>query len=180
MQPATPGLTQPLVFGCCGQLDPERPRRCPSPPSASMLAATGRSQLGAPGCSAAFRNHLRRAAGVPAPPVVDEPGVVRVLPLARASPGCLFEQRDRLIGVAGSVGIALREQDRAEPVRDVETRIQRRRDVEQRIQEIVVLVLVLGQLGAAVELDGANPVDIGPQVVEPERQTPHERRRANP
>ncbi len=48
----------------------------------------------------------------------------------------LLEERDRLIGSPGPVRICFGQEDRPEPVRDVEARIERRRDVEQRIQQI--------------------------------------------
>ena len=55
------------------------------------------------------------------------------------SPQTLLEQRDRADRAPGAVRIGLGEEDRAEPVGDVELRIERRRDVEQRIEQVVRL-----------------------------------------
>ena len=71
-------------------------------------------------------------------PVMDEPDVVEVLPLVRLSRDALLEQRDRLIGTAGPAGRRFAQEDRAEPVRDGEVRIERGRQIEQRMQQLVL------------------------------------------
>jgi hypothetical protein len=85
------------------------------------------------------------------------------------------QQRDRLVGAAGTARISLAQENRSEPVGDVEVRIERRRDVEQRIQQVVLASSGHRSLqpGPAVVLNRADPVDVGCQAVEPERQPLH-------
>ena len=52
----------------------------------------------------------------------------------RVRPEPLLEERNRLVGAPGPARIAFREKDRAEPVRDDEPGVERRGDVEQRVQ----------------------------------------------
>src|SRR5205085_9468069 len=98
---------------------------------------------------------VRGGRGVVQPPVVDETDVFSELPLAWLCAQPLLQQGDGQVGTAGAARIVLREKNRAEAVGDVETRIQRRGQVEQRIQEIVLL-LAVRQPHPAVVLDRAN------------------------
>ena len=84
-------------------------------------------------------------------------------------------------GRSGAARIGLGEKHRAKPIRDVEPRIERRRDVEQRIQHgkgvggkrrrrlrhdrLIRARQVEPLLGAAVVLDRPDPVDVGEQRV---------------
>ena len=47
-----------------------------------------------------------------------------------------FEQRDRLIGPPRPARVRLGEKNRAEPVAHGKERIERRREIEQRIQQV--------------------------------------------
>ena len=73
--------------------------------------------------------------------VVDEADVVRILPAIRAARAIPFSSsRIARSDRPGSARLLLREEERAEPVGDVEVRIERRRQIEQRIQQLVRLV----------------------------------------
>ena len=83
----------------------------------------------------------------------------------------LLQQRDRQVGPAGPARIRLAEEDRAEPVGDAEVRIQRRRQIEQRIQQRVGAdVLGRRQALLAEMLQRADPVDVGGERVVVERR----------
>ena len=47
------------------------------------------------------------------------------------------EQRDGEIGTSGTAGVRLAEKDRAKAIGDAEVRIQRRRQIEQRVEQRV-------------------------------------------
>ncbi len=49
----------------------------------------------------------------------------------------LAQQRNRQVGPPGSVRRALGQEDRAEPVGDVEAWVERRRQIEERIELVV-------------------------------------------
>ena len=115
---------------------------------------------------------------VPEPPVVNEPDVVHVLPAAGAIDAAL-QQRDRLIGTPRSAGIGLGEEDRAEPVREIEARVERRDQIEQRVKEVVVRRRRGLQALAAVVHDRPHPVEVGEHGVVAERQALHGLARAN-
>jgi hypothetical protein len=98
---------------------------------------------------------------------MDERDVVVVLPLRRLRRDALPQERNRLVRTPRAPRVGFAQEDRAEPVRDREVRIERRRDVEQRVQQLVPPRLV-GETIAAVVLQRADPVDIGGQRVERE------------
>src|SRR5262245_51438671 len=90
-------------------------------------------------------------------PGVDEADVVQVLPPMRRESEALLQQCNGLIGAAGARGRRLREEDRAKPVGDIESRIEGRDEIEQWMQQVVVLVRILRQRLAAEVDDGADP-----------------------
>ena len=125
------------------------------------------------------------------PPVVNEPDVLHVIPSVRLLAKPLFEERNRQIGTARPARIRLGEKNCAKPVRDVESRVERGRQIEQRIQQIVSAAAVLNirrrwaddgtvgtehALGATVILNRANPVQVRCQRpvrdAEPTRRRP--------
>ncbi|MGC4084599.1 MAG: hypothetical protein QM736_21400 [Vicinamibacterales bacterium] len=61
--------------------------------------------------------------------------VLNDFPLIGSSGQSLFEQRHREVRPSGSARVRLREKNRAEPVSDIEIGIQRRRRIQERIQE---------------------------------------------
>ena len=71
-----------------------------------------------------------------------------------------------LVGTRRAVGRVHRQEDRAEPVRDVEVRIERGRQVEQRLEQLEPPVDARRLAVAAVVLDRANPVHVGGQRIE--------------
>jgi hypothetical protein len=107
------------------------------------------------------------------PPVVHEPDVLHVLPFIGSSGQSLFKEPDGQIGTSWAGRVRLREKNCAKPVRNVEGGIQRRRQVEQGVEERVVgrssahrlaggrRRLLQAKLDAAVVLDRANPVEVG-------------------
>ena len=109
---------------------------------------------------------------------MDKTDVLHVLPLIGPFAQSLFKERNRQVGPTRSAGVRLGQENGAEPVGDIESRIQRRRQIEKRIQEIVSVAgrcdirlccsarLLFARdrpLGAAVVLDRANPVHVGRQ-----------------
>ena len=128
-------LPQPLSSDCRNLLQQDR-ADARSPPWTSIDAATGSSQFGAPGCAAAALNQ-RRPLVCPAAASNDEGDVVVILPLRRLRLDALLQQRDRLIGAPRSARIRFAQKDRAESVGNREVRIERRRQVEQRIELLV-------------------------------------------
>ena len=108
---------------------------------------------------------------------MNKADVLHVVPSVGLLAQSLFEQRDCQIRTAGPARIGLGEKNRAEPVRDVEPRIERRRQVQKRVQEIVSAAkgwnirarigpggVRLGfdhTLRAAVILDRADPIEVG-------------------
>ena len=81
----------------------------------------------------------------------------------------LLEERDRLVRTAWPAGRRFAQEDRAEPVGDREERIQRRRQIEQRLKQLVLPAPIASEPIAAVVLNGPNPVDVRGQRVELER-----------
>ena len=75
-------------------------------------------------------------------PVVDEADVVEVLPLLRLRGDALSQQRDRQIRTARAARVAFAQEDRAEAIGDREVRIERGRQIEQRIQQLVLAAAV--------------------------------------
>jgi hypothetical protein len=65
-----------------------------------------------------------------AKPVVDKADVLQILPSVRPLAQPFFQQRDRQIGPIRSPRIRLGQEDRPEAVRDVESRVERRGDVQ--------------------------------------------------
>ena len=125
---------QPLVLRRGRQLLPEARAGSRSPPSASMLAATGRSQFGAPGIHA-FRNHCAAAARITSPPVLTKPASWAYCHFSGAArrPFSVTRSPDR--GSPLHLGWPSESRIATEPVRDVEARIERRGDIEERVQE---------------------------------------------
>ncbi len=107
-----------------------------SPPLPSVVAASDCIHHGAPGDLGAALERLGGAAVVVDVPVIHEPDVLVVLPLVGHRPQALLEELDGVVGPSGPMRIGLGQEDGAEPIRDVEPRIERGRDVEQRVQEI--------------------------------------------
>jgi hypothetical protein len=94
---------------------------------------------------------------------------VVVLPLLRHRDDRFAQERHGLVGTSGPAGIALAQEDRPEPVRDVEVRIQRRGEVQQRVEQLVLRPgNRAGQPIAAIMLERADPVDVGGQRIEAE------------
>ncbi len=139
-----------------------------SPPCVRVTAASDFSHHGAPGTAAPLREGVGGLGVVPRPPVVHEPDVLVVLPAIRVVLHALLEQRDGLIGAAGTAGRLLGQEDRAEPVRDVEARIERGGQVEKRVQVLEPLGSVVPQPRRAEVLERAHPVQVGRQRVEAE------------
>ena len=129
------------------------------PPTASVVAASPVSQLGAPGRVAAFLNHSAALDVVVLPPVMHEADVLVVLPVPIALDAAL-EQRDRLIRPARPARRRLRQEQRAESIRHLELRIERGHEIEER-KELVVGAARLDAAPAAVINHRANPVDVG-------------------
>ena len=65
----------------------------------------------------------------------------------------LLEQRDRLIRASRPVRRRHRQEDRAEPIRDVEMRVERRREIEQRLEQLEAAGRARGSAVAAEVLD---------------------------
>ena len=130
------GVAQPGLFGL-RQLLPQRARRV----AVSAFRQRHRGERPQPGRRARqLRGRLkrrRRGLVVAQVPVVDEPEVHHVLPLGRLRGDSFLQQRDGEIGPAGPARIRLAEVDGAEPVGDAEVRIQRGRQIEQRVQQRV-------------------------------------------
>jgi hypothetical protein len=91
-----------------------------------------------------------------------------------------FQGRDRQIDPAGAGRVRFGQKDGPKPIGDVEPRIERRRDVEERVKLVELLRLDGGQhgrrlrckrlfvetaLGPAIVLNGTDPVHIGRQGV---------------
>ena len=118
----------------CDKRAPQQPRRLPV---AALGQRHGRQRLHPPR-RARYRGPLREGGGglriVAGPPVVDEADVLEVLPAIGSRGNALLEQAHGEIGSARSARWRFRQEDRAEAVRDDEARIQRRREVEERIQ----------------------------------------------
>ena len=83
-------------------------------------------------------------------------------------------QRDGQIGTARAARVRLGEENRAKPVHDAESRIERRGAIEERIQQTIFVGLIR-QAVAAEMLDGANPVEIGRHRRVREREARHHR-----
>src|SRR6185295_7830318 len=110
-------------------------------------------------------------------PVVNEADVLHVLPLIGSDGQTLFEQGDCQIGPPWATRIRLRQKHRPEAVRDIETWVERGRQVEEWIQQPVVLIRRRGnerwrlrrkplhigetQFGRTVMLNRADPIEIG-------------------
>ena len=112
------------------------PRRGPRPRSASSRRRARASWA---------RPAATRRAGTSAPPphvaelpVIDEARCRGSTATSSAARDALAQERDRLIRPAAAAGICLAQEYRAEPVRDREVRIERRREIEQRIQQFVL------------------------------------------
>ena len=89
----------------------------------------------------------------------------------------LLEQADGEIGAAGSARGRLRQEDGAETVGDDEARIQRRREVQERIEVLERPRPGRAQPGRAEVLDGAHPVEVRGEHVERQRDAPGHGRR---
>ena len=109
-------------------------------------------------------------------PIVDEPDVLVVLPFVRLRDDAFLEQGDGQIGTAGAARVRLGEENRAKPVGDAESRIERRRTIEERIEQMIFL-RPSRQMVAAEMLHGANPVEIGRHRGVREREARHHRTR---
>ena len=133
-----------------------------------------RSHQGAPGVSAARRNHRAASSTSLKPPVVDEADVLQVLPAVRNACSSLSQQRDGKIGAPRAAGRRLGQKHRSQPVRRVEPRIEGGRSVQQRVQRGVVVCPAAGQPRASVVLHRANPIEIGEDRLERQRGPAHE------
>ena len=80
------------------------------------------------------------------------------------------EQRNRLVGPSRPVGRLDREQDRAVPVGDVEMRIEGGRQIEQRVQQLEPACGPRRSAIGAEVLDRPDPIQVGGERVEAERQ----------
>jgi hypothetical protein len=111
-------------------------------------------------------------------PVIDEAQIHHVLPAARLRSQTLLEKGDREVGAARPARKRLPEEDRAEPVRNAEVRIQIRRQVEQRIQQRVRARVSGGRETLLAEvLQRADPVRVRGDPVVVEDHARHDRRR---
>ena len=90
---------------------------------------------------------------------------LRELPLLRLSPESFLQQRDRQVRTSAPPWERLGQEDGPEVIRDIETRIERGREVEERIQQLVLFAWIRRQLRAAVVLHRSNPVDVGQQRI---------------
>src|SRR5215813_1961785 len=106
-------------------------------------------------------------------PVVDETQILHVLPLVRLRRQALPQERDGEIRATRTVGERFAQEDRAEPVRNAEIRIERRREVEQRVQQRVRAgVLGWRETLLAEVLERPDPVEVGGQPGVAERGAP--------
>ena len=113
-------------------------------------------------------------------PVIHEPEILHELPFVRLRREPFLQQRDREIGAPGAARRRLAEKDRAEPVRDAEVRIERRRQIQQRVEERVRAHVRRRRQPLAPEvLQRADPVDVRDDAFVGERQPPHRRGRAH-
>src|SRR5947208_2678551 len=104
---------------------------------------------------------------------MDESDVVQELPLVRLGGSPLLEQRDGLVGAAGPAGRLLAEEDGAEAVCDGEVRIEGGGQIEERLQQLIASAAVAREAIAAVMLDRADPIHVGGDGAELERETAH-------
>ena len=174
-------LAQPVRFRRLQNRGPHRARRSAI---SALSQGRGRQRSKPPGRARDVGRFLEPLGGgekVVTKPVVDEPDVLQVLPLVGPLAQSLFQQRNRQIGTVRPARIRLGQEDGPESVGDVEPRIERRRDVQQRIQQREGVrgercrrfrhdrltrarrVDLLPR--AAIVLNGADPVDVGEQRV---------------
>ena len=170
--------TQPLLFRG-GEALPELAGRCPV---GSLRQHRGGNRL-----QPVRRRRQRRTAPqpcggglrIPVRPVMDEADVVVELPLRWLRRQPLPQQRLGEIGTPRTTRLRLTEEDGAEAIRDVEIRVQRRRQVEQRVKDPVVPIAGgARQPLAAIVLDAADPVEIGRERVETQDEPLHRFRRS--
>ena len=106
-------------------------------------------------------------------PVIDEADVVVVLPFVGIRLHAFLEQRNRQFRPAGAAGIRLRQKDGAEAVRHHEVRIERRGEIEERIQQRIALRRLRMKPVVAVMLNRPDPVDVSQQRVVRQRKLVH-------
>ncbi|MCA1585718.1 MAG: hypothetical protein LC791_13450 [Acidobacteria bacterium] len=112
---------------------------------------------------------VRRTLIVAHPPVVHESDIVRVLPAVWLMLEAAFQQCDGQIWATGTGRVGFGEENGTEPIGDAEARVERRREVEQGIEQVEVL-LAFGATLAAVVHDGTHPVQVRDEVSESQRQ----------
>jgi hypothetical protein len=110
---------------------------------------------------------------------VHEANVVRILEAVGPRPDALFQQPYGQVRSPGPTGWLLGQEERAELVGDVEIRIEGRRQIKERVQQLVRLVGCGRQAGRPVMLNRADPVQIGHQIVVREREARQDRRRTH-
>ncbi len=187
-------LFQPVVLG---RLTNGRPHLARGSPIAPLRQRRRRQRLQPPrraGHLAALFERGCRGAVVVREPVMHEADVQQVFPFVGPLAQTLLEQRDRQIRPAGTAWIRLGEEDRAEPVGDVEQRIQRGGEIEQRIQQRIAGGGIRGQrrrrrqlrrrgcqpaFDPPIVLKRADPIDVGRQRRERQRHPPHRRGRGD-
>ena len=110
-------------------------------------------------------------------PVIDEADVVVVLPPPGRGCDALLEQGHPQIGTARTAGIRFGQEDGAEAIRHVEVRIERRGEIEKRIEQFVPLRRVLMEPVVAVVLQRAHPVHVRQDRAVGQRRFAHQRGR---
>ena len=140
-----------------------------SPPLASRSAASVRSQKAAPGISRGLEQHARRGLRVVQEQVVEEAEVLPQPPVVGQGLDPLLHHLDALARPAGAERPRLAQEDGPVAVGDLEARVERRGDVDQRPQQLEALVAREAPLAPEV-LDGAQPVDVGGQALEARHQ----------
>ena len=166
------GAAQPRLVGpriCCHSSRAELRSR-----ALSIAAASGRSQMGAPGWAPARWNQVAAVIGSWRCQKCTNAMSWKCC-LLRLGGNPLLEEGDRLIGAAGAARGRLAQEDGAEAIGDGEEGIQSGREIEQRLEELVLAATAAREAIAAVVLDGPDPVDVGRKRVELERHALHRR-----
>ncbi len=97
---------------------------------------------------------------------MHERQVVVVLPFGRLGLQALRQKRFGLIGTSWSAWKRLAQKNGAEPIGNREVRVERGREIEERIQQCVVPRPVLDEPLTAVDLKRPDPIHVGRQRVE--------------
>ena len=111
-------VAQPVGVGTIQDLGPQVRELCRLPPSASVTAAKRPEPVRRAGNIGGASEPACRHRVIVEPPVIDEPDILRVMPVLRVRAQSLLQQRDRLVGPAGAARMVLGEKDCAEAIRN--------------------------------------------------------------